>query len=89
MVAVEATAAQLDVTGATLGTVIETKQVNDLPLNGRNFTALLQLTPGVVPIMVGQNAGMQGAAALAPPLPSARITAFPPSMGKPAVATSS
>ena len=59
VVAVEATAAQLDVTGATLGTVIETKQVNDLPLNGRNFTALLQLTPGVVPIMVGQNAGMQ------------------------------
>lgn len=59
VVAVEATAAQLDVTGATLGTVIETKQVNDLPLDGRNFTALLQLTPGVVPIMVGQNAGMQ------------------------------
>src|SRR3984893_2766331 len=59
VVAVEATAAQLDVTGATLGTVIETKQVNDLPLNGRNFTSLLSLTPGVVPIMVGQNAGMQ------------------------------
>ncbi len=60
VVSVEATAAQLDVTGATLGTVIETKQVNDLPLDGRNFTALLALTPGVVPIMVGQNAGMQG-----------------------------
>jgi Carboxypeptidase regulatory-like domain len=59
MVSVEATAAQLDVTGATLGTVIETKQVNDLPLDGRNFTSLLSLTPGVVPIMVGQNAGMQ------------------------------
>ena len=59
VVSVEAAAAQLDVTGATLGTVIETKQVNDLPLDGRNFTALLQLTPGVVPIMVGQNAGMQ------------------------------
>jgi hypothetical protein len=59
VVAVQATEAQLDVTGATLGTVIETKQVNDLPLDGRNFTALLSLTPGVVPIMVGQNAGMQ------------------------------
>jgi Carboxypeptidase regulatory-like domain len=59
VVAVEATAAQLDVTGATLGTVIETKQVNELPLDGRNFTSLLSLTPGVVPIMVGQNAGMQ------------------------------
>src|SRR5579863_5485178 len=56
---VEAAAAQLDVTSANLGTVIETKQVNDLPLDGRNFTSLLQLTPGVVPIMVGQSAGMQ------------------------------
>jgi len=60
VVNVNATTAQLDVTGATLGTVIETKQVNDLPLDGRNFTALLSLTPGVVPIMAGQNAGMQG-----------------------------
>ncbi|HEY2470658.1 MAG TPA: carboxypeptidase-like regulatory domain-containing protein [Terracidiphilus sp.] len=60
VVSVNAAAAQLDVTGATLGTVIETKQVNELPLDGRNFTALLSLTPGVVPIMVGQNAGMQG-----------------------------
>ena len=58
VVTVEATAAQLDETSASLGTVIETKQVNDLPLNGRNFTSLLSLTPGVVPIMVGQNAGM-------------------------------
>jgi hypothetical protein len=60
VVAVEASEVQLNVTSANLGTVIETKQVNDLPLDGRNFTALLSLTPGVVPIMVGQNAGMQG-----------------------------
>ena len=60
LVTVEATAAQLNVTSAGLGTVIETKQVNDLPLNGRNFTALLALTPGVVPIMVGQSNGMSG-----------------------------
>jgi len=59
VISVEATGAQLNVTGASLGTVIETKQVNDLPLDGRNFTALLSLTPGVVPIMVGQSAGMQ------------------------------
>jgi hypothetical protein len=55
VVTVEAAAAQLDVTTASLGTVIPTKQVNDLPLNGRNFTALLELTPGVAPINVGQN----------------------------------
>jgi len=59
VVTVEASAAQLDVTGASLGTVIATKQVNELPLDGRNFTALLALTPGVVPIMTGQSAGMQ------------------------------
>jgi len=58
VVTVNSTAAQMDVTSASLGTVIETKQVNDLPLNGRNFTSLLSLTPGVVPIMVGQNGGM-------------------------------
>jgi hypothetical protein len=55
VVNVEAAAAQLDVTNANLGTVIATKQVNDLPLNGRNFTALLALTPGVVAISTAQN----------------------------------
>jgi hypothetical protein len=60
VVSVEAGTVQLDVTSANLGTVIETKQVNDLPLDGRNFTSLLQLTPGVVPIMTGQNGGMNG-----------------------------
>ena len=59
VVTVEATAAQLDVSSASLGTVIATKQVNDLPLDGRNFTTLLSLTPGVVPIMTGQSNGMQ------------------------------
>ncbi len=59
MVTVQGTAAQLDVTSAALGTVIATKQVNDLPLDGRNFTTLLSLTPGVVPIMTGQSGGMQ------------------------------
>ncbi len=54
-VTVEATTAQLEVSNADLGTVIATKQVNDLPLNGRNFTQLLSLTPGVSPISTGQN----------------------------------
>jgi len=59
VVTVAGTSALLESTSASLGTVIETKQVNDLPLDGRNFTALLSLTPGVVPIMTGQSAGMQ------------------------------
>ncbi|HTR64874.1 MAG TPA: carboxypeptidase regulatory-like domain-containing protein [Terriglobales bacterium] len=55
VVTVEAEAEQLQVSNADLGTVIATKQVNDLPLNGRNFTQLLALTPGVAPISVAQN----------------------------------
>jgi hypothetical protein len=54
VVTVEASA-QLQVSTAELGTVIATRQVNDLPLNGRNFTQLLSLTPGVAPISVSQN----------------------------------
>jgi hypothetical protein len=57
VVNVQGVAPQLDVTSSNLGTVMATKQVNDLPLNGRNFTQLLQLTPGVVPINTSQSSG--------------------------------
>src|SRR5436190_17205366 len=56
-VTVEATAVNLETANATLGTVIQSKQVTDLPLNGRNFTQLLALTPGVSPVSVAQNSG--------------------------------
>src|ERR1700687_3365369 len=55
VVTVDASTEQLQTSTAELGTVIATHQVNDLPLNGRNFTQLLSLTPGVSPISVGQN----------------------------------
>src|SRR5260370_27853002 len=55
VVTVTATGEQLQSSTAELGTVMATKQVNDLPLNGRNFTHLLSLTPGVAPINVSQN----------------------------------
>src|SRR6267142_2842222 len=55
VVTVVAEAEQLQVSSADLGTVIATRQVNDLPLNGRNFTQLLSLTPGVAPVSVSQN----------------------------------
>lgn len=48
---------QLETQTSELGTVIETKAVNDLPLNGRNFTQLLILTPGVTPVQNEQGAG--------------------------------
>ena len=46
---------QLEASSATLGTVIATKEVNDLPLNGRDFTQLLTLTPGISPVNNGQS----------------------------------
>ena len=63
-VEVEASAVNLETGNATLGSVIESKQVRDLPLNGRNFTQLLSLTPGVSPVSVAQNSGGAQAAPL-------------------------
>jgi hypothetical protein len=76
VVTVEAEAQQLDATSSNLGTVLATKQVNDLPTNGRNFTALLSLTPGVVPVSTGQNGGMGGGGFTAPVAVGAAFT-FP------------
>ena len=53
---VEASAVAIESSTAELGTVINEEAVKDLPLNGRNFTQLLPLTPGVSPISVAQNA---------------------------------
>jgi len=54
-VQVEATAEGVQSSTAELGAVVAEKQVADLPLNGRNFTQLLTLTPGVAPVSVSQN----------------------------------
>src|SRR5262249_48372384 len=54
-VVVNAEAVMLEGSTSDLGTVIEEKAVNDLPLNGRNFTQLLTLTPGVTPVSTAQN----------------------------------
>jgi outer membrane receptor protein involved in Fe transport len=44
----------LQPSSADLGTVVEEKVVHNLPLNGRNFTQLMLLTPGVNPVSVAQ-----------------------------------
>jgi hypothetical protein len=46
-VEVSATAVAIQTTDATLGQVITSQQVTDLPLNGRDFVQLATLTPGV------------------------------------------
>src|SRR5208282_2483989 len=56
-VTVQAAAAGIETSTAELGSVVVQKERNDLPLNGRNYTELLMLTPGVSPISVAQNSG--------------------------------
>jgi hypothetical protein len=55
VVTVQGATPELETSSANLGTVMGMHQVNDLPLNGRNFTQLLLLTPGVSPINLSQN----------------------------------
>jgi hypothetical protein len=46
-VSVEAEASQIDTSSSAVSTLVEAKQVQDLPLNGRNYTQLITLAPGV------------------------------------------
>lgn len=54
-VTVEAENTGIESSTSELGGVVAEKQVHDLPLNGRNFTQLLTLSPGITPISVAQN----------------------------------
>jgi hypothetical protein len=56
-VEVSAAPPALETANATLGQVIGSKQVVDLPLNGRQFTQLVLLTPGAAPKESGQQNG--------------------------------
>jgi hypothetical protein len=55
---VTASAELLQASTANLGAVVDSRPVADLPLNGRSFSALLTLAPGVSPINYSQNSGV-------------------------------
>jgi hypothetical protein len=68
VVTVQGTQTQLETSSANLGSVIGTKQVNDLPLNGRDFTQLLILSAGISPINNGQGGPSGGQYATPEPI---------------------
>jgi hypothetical protein len=47
----------IETSNATLGIVVDRVKIVQLPLNGRNFTQLLSLSPGVAPVNVSQSRG--------------------------------
>ena len=75
VVTVQAATPQLETSSANLGTVIGTQQVNDLPLNGRDFTQLLILSPGISPVNNGQ--GGPGGGQYATPEPINQASTIP------------
>lgn len=54
------TAAALQTENPTMGTTVDSKKMEDLPLNGRNFVQLSQLIPGVNPGTVGSITDRRG-----------------------------
>jgi outer membrane receptor protein involved in Fe transport len=59
-VTVQASAVALETATSELGVAVTRREVNDLPLNGRNFTQILNLTPGVSTVNVSQNSATSG-----------------------------
>jgi hypothetical protein len=52
-VTVAADVSQVETQSTGFGTLVESKQMTELPLNGRNFTQLITLAPGVTQIPTG------------------------------------
>src|SRR5712691_9673170 len=50
-VTVNAEAALVSTTNANLSYLVDDKKIRDLPLNGRNYTQLALMVPGVIPII--------------------------------------
>src|SRR6266849_9032915 len=52
-VTVEGEVSLVETQSTGVGSLVESKQIRDLPLNGRNFTQLITLAPGVTQISQG------------------------------------
>jgi len=52
-VTVDVEVSQVETQSNSVGTLVDSKQIADMPLNGRNFTQLLTLAPGIVQIPPG------------------------------------
>ncbi len=59
-VEITATAPLLESQSASLGQVVDTRTINDLPLNGRNYLQLAQLSPGVLEPSRGDRTAASG-----------------------------
>jgi hypothetical protein len=59
-VTVEGQIAQVETTTATVATLVDQKQIRELPLNGRNFEQLILLAPGVQAITTGNSNSFYG-----------------------------
>jgi hypothetical protein len=57
-ITVTAEAPLLQQSSTELGSVITEQAVREMPLNGRNFTQLLILTPGAIPVSTSQGSGI-------------------------------
>ncbi|MFP5206471.1 MAG: carboxypeptidase regulatory-like domain-containing protein [Acidobacteriota bacterium] len=79
---VTATSEMLQQSTANLGAVVEQRTVNNLPLNGRSFSALLTLTPGENPVNYSQNQNVgYGTGFGSPGIPGSTYT-FPSTQGQ-------
>ena len=65
-VEVQASAATLNTTDSTIGTVVHHQTIVEMPLNGRNFTQLIQLAPGAAPIQTGQQNSFTNTGGISP-----------------------
>lgn len=54
-VTVQADVSPVNTTTGTLGTLVDTQRIVDMPLNGRNVLALAALTPGVTRVALANN----------------------------------